>query len=446
MRDTPGPRGLPLVGVAHHYLRDTLGYLGRLRADYGDVVRMRLGTYDTWLFCHPDHARHVLQTHHRRYHKGPEYDELKIVLGEGLLTSEDDLWRRQRKLAQPAFHRREVERLAEIIADDVAAMVGRWGGLEAVDAVAEMNRLTLDVVSHTLFTTELGLDAATISQAVTEIVGFLNRRISLPLKPPLWLPTPGHRRFRAARGQLDGQIRRFIQERRAAGEGAGDLLSLLLFSRDPDTGEAMSDEQLRDEVVTLFAAGHETTANGMVWTLRLLSEHPEVDARLAEEARAVLGDRPARPADLPELPYTRRVIQESLRLWPPAWGIGRQPIAPDVVGGYEVPAGALVFLCQYITHRHPDFWPDPERFDPDRFLPERAEGRHRFAWFPFGGGPRVCIGQSFAMMEMQLILASIAARWRLESAGPVAPDASITLRPKGPAPMRLVPRAGGSSG
>jgi len=432
-RGPSGPRGLPGLGNYFGYNRGPLSFLEEVWREHGELSRFPLGPFDVWLVVHPDDVQRVLLTDHKHYHKGPEYKELMLAVGKGLLTSEDALWRRNRKLSQPAFHRRSLIAHAAHMSLETERLLDGWTpGPRAL--VPDMTALTLRIVARSLFSTELGPEVESMGEAVSEIIDYIDHRIKSPFKAPASWPTAANRRFRASKEEVDGQIHRFVDLCRERGD-SGDLLSMLVHARDPDTGEFLDDEQLRDEIVTLFAAGHETTATCLVWTLSLLHDNPAWEARVAEEARSVLGDRVATADD--ELPVLDRVIKESLRLRPPAWAMGRKPIAPTKLRGYPVPEGALIFVLPWLTHRHPDFWEAPGVFDPDRWLPERSEERHRFAWYPFGGGPRVCIGQGFALLELRIVLATMLARWRIEVPQMPSMNPSITLRPVGPVPAVL---------
>jgi cytochrome P450 len=431
-----------LLGDVFRFRRAPIPTLSRAWRECGDVVRLRFGAVSPYLVLHPDGVQHVLQTNAKNYDKQTRgFNKLKLALGEGLLTSEGALWRKQRRAIQPAFHKDRVEGFAAIMTETAASMLDRWDArskpLDAFDVTEEMTALTLDIIARTMFTAELGADSKSLADMVTLAGRHINSRItSLTGMLDFWerLPTPANRRFWAALRQGDGLIQKVIERRRGGGpespELGGDLLSMLMASRDQETGEAMSDQQLRDEVVTIFSAGHETTAQALSWTFYLLSTHPEAERRLHEEVRAALGDALPALADLPRLGYAARVLKESMRLFPPAWAISRRAEAEDRIGGYRIPAQGFVLLCPYLTHRHPDFWENPEAFDPDRFLPERSQGQHRFAYLPFGAGARMCIGSNFAMMEAQLVLASIVQRYRLSlvPGHPVELEPLITLR------------------
>ena len=429
----PGPRGLPLLGNLLDFRRDTLGFLLASARAYGDVSRYRLGRDDVYLLSHPDHIRDVLVTHQHAFVKGKGIQWAKLFLGEGLLTSEGEFHTRQRRLAQPAFHRQRIATYAEAMtAHAVRCRDGISDGQE-LDIHAEMMTLTLGVAAKTLFDADVRTEAPEIAEALGVIIGFFPR-FALPFAPALQrLPLPGNERFDRAVALLDRIVYRIIAERRKSGEDRGDLLSMLLVAFDVEgDGGGMTDRQLRDEVMTILLAGHETTANALTWTWYLVARNPEVEARLHGEVDAALQGRLPSAADLPALGYVERVFAESMRLYPPAWGIGRRAVADHVAGEFTIPAGTLVAMSPYVVHRDPRWWPEPERFDPERFTPEARAARPRFAYFPFGGGARQCIGESFAWMEGVLLLATIAQRrrFRLAPGAAVEPQALITLRPR----------------
>jgi cytochrome P450 len=446
LRNAPGPRSFSPFGSLPSIQRDPLSTFLKGRAEYGDVVRYRGGIWYAYLVSHPDYIKHILQDNNQNYRKGFSYQVLKPVLGQGLLTNEGESWLTQRRLAQPAFHRARIERISSVMIDSIERMVQRWDQRvdpdAPVDVLPEMTRLTLEIVSRTLLGVELGQEADDVGQAVRELQGHVNYQATHLFSLPEKYPTPRNRRFHRWRALLDTIVYRVIDQHRSRRGDGDDLMSMLLHARDEDTGESMSDPQLRDEVMTIFLAGHETTANALTWTWFLLSQHPEAEDRLQCELDSVLAGRTPQYADLANLPYTRMVLEESLRLYPPAWAVGRFAAAEDALGGYRIPAGAQVVMSQYVTHRHPEFWDRPDEFEPERFTPERSAGRPRFAYFPFGGGPRMCIGADFAMIEAQLALAAVAQRYRLRLLGGhhVEPEALITLRPRHGMPMRLEQR------
>lgn len=411
---------------------------------YGDVARFRWGPRHEYLLNHPDLIEQVLVTEQRSFMKGQALQETKRILGEGLLTSEGDFHLRQRRLMQPLFHRRRIGEYGDEMVECASALQARWRDGETRDIHEEMTRLTLAVVGRVLFAADLEREAAEVGSALTEAMESL-QRFMLPFYGALErLPLPGPRRVRDSRRRLDLTIHRLLAERRAS-PGGTDLLSLLLEARD-ENGEPMPDTQIRDEAMTIFLAGHETTAVTLTWTWMLLSRHPDVERRLHEELDAVLDRRPPTVHDLPKLTYTDTVLREALRIYPPAWLIGRRALVDVELGGFSVPAGSIVILSPWVTHRDARFFHEPLRFDPDRWTGTAEAERPPFSYFPFGGGIRRCIGESFALMEAKLLLASIAQRWRLRLDPAQAVDVlpRITLRPRYGMRMRLEARTGSS--
>ena len=357
---------------------------------------------------HPDLVEEVLVTQHRKFIKHYRLRKTGRTLGQGLVTSEGELWRSQRKLAQPAFHRERINRYAQFMVDYTERMLASWASGQVRDVQADMMNLTLEIVAKTLFDAEIGGESADASAAMETLErGFIARTGHL-LAPPIWLPTPLNVRLVRAIRRLERIILSIIAERRKSGEDRGDLLSMLLHAQDEDSGRRMSDQLLRDEVMTLFMAGHETTANTLAWAWLLLARHPEVEARLHAELDEVLGGRPPTVADLPRLVYTERVVTETLRVYPTVWTLGREATEPVELGGYRIPAGMTIFMPQWVIHRDARWYDDPEVFRPDRWADGLMQRIPRYAYFPFGGGPRICIGNNFAMMEATLILATIA--------------------------------------
>jgi cytochrome P450 len=426
----PGPRGHPLIGNLLPFRRDATGFLTRLAREHGDVAGFRIGSRRLFLLSHPDHVREVLVVRHRNFIKSYALQRSRVLLGQGLLTSEGEFHLRQRRLSQPAFHRERIDAYARVMADRAAALAARWRDGDTVDMAEQMSHLTLAIVGKTLFDAEVADEAGELGQALTDAM-LLYRRLTVPFSELLdRLPLPGTRRFARARERMDTTIYRFIDEHRRSGD-RGDLLSMLMLAQDEEgDGGRMTDLQLRDEALTLFLAGYETTANALTWTWYLLSRHPEAEAALHAELDAVLDGRTPTPEDLPRLTVTRQVLAESMRLFPPAWVIGRQPLEAFEVGGYRIPAGAIVMMSPWVIQRDPRFWPDPLRFDPGRWTPEAEAARHRFAYFPFSAGPRKCIGEAFAWTEGILVLAALASWWRarLVPGHPVEPEPLITLR------------------
>jgi cytochrome P450 len=439
-RRVPGTSARATLRVVRALRSDPLRFLTSLREEHGDVARFQVGPYLSYLVSRPEAIRHVLVDHATNYNKYTrDYDKLRLSLGDGLLTSEGDFWRRQRRIAQPAFHRQHLNRFAATMSRLAGAMLDRWAQSKTptIDIAHEMMRVTLQIVSATLVSVELDATIDQIGDAVQVINRQTVQRIMSVVDLPLWFPTPANRALNHAIGYLDRLVRVEIEARRNAAPG-DDLLGMLLAARDPESGEGMSDKQLRDEALTMLSAGHETTANALAWTFYLLSSHPEIEARAREEAKGVLGGRPATLDDLPRLAYVKQVFQEAMRLYPPVWAIGRGAVEDDVIDGFHIRRGSDVTMSPWVTHRHPDLWTDPERFDPERF----AEGKDipRFAYFPFSGGARQCIGNAFALMEGQIILASVLARFRLAlpPGSVVGTEPLITLRPRGGLPM--IPR------
>jgi len=415
--------------------RDPTGVFIDAARRFGDVVYLKIGPRRGYLITNPADIRHVLQDNARNYHKSPLYDKLRLSLGNGLLTSEDDFWLRQRRIAQPAFHRQRIAGLASVMANAASEMATEWDAIAAsgrpVDIDEQMMRLTRTVVLRALLGGDLGPYAGTLDNAWTVINQHIGESFwSIGLGERL--PTGKNRRFHEARQTLRGAVEYIITKRRRDQSEGADLLSLLMSARDEETGEGMTDEQLRVEVTTFLLAGQETTSLAMTWIWYLLSQHPAAQARLEQEIDAALGGRAPGFADLANLPYARMVIDEALRLYPPAWGFSRQALSDDELGGFQLPRGWLAFVVPFVLHRLPALWPDPETFDPDRFSAERSADRPKFAYIPFGAGPRQCIGNQFALMEAQVIVATLAQRYRMH----LVPQQKvevwplITLRPR----------------
>ena len=444
----PGPRPRVPGALALALALDRARVIRRMAAEHGDVAGFTIGAQPVVVLSHPHHVRDLLVTNARLVAKGRGLEQAKRLLGEGLLTSEGETHLRQRRLAQPAFHRERVAAYGETMIAYAEREADRWRDGETLEAATAMTRLTLAIAARTLFDADVEGEAAELGAAISDAV----RAFDVVLLPfGDWLerlPIPALRRFEGARARLDATIYRIVAERRREGGDRGDLLSMLLLARDEDGGPGMTDLQLRDELMTLFLAGHETTANMLTWTWHLLGTHPDVERRLHAELDAVLDDRRPTAADAARLPYARQVLAESMRLYPPAWIIGRRALAPYPVAEWELAPGTLLLASQLVVHRDARWWPDPERFDPDRWAPGADAGRPRFAYFPFGAGTRVCIGEQFAWTEGVLVLATIARRWRLRPLDRTPPGLrpSITLRPRGPVRMRAERRAARGAG
>jgi cytochrome P450 len=425
-RRPPGPkRRIPLAGLLA-YRRGPLPFFQNLAQQYGDISWFKLGPQEAFFLNHPDFIKDVLVTNSANFMKGLALQRAKRLLGEGLLTSEGEFHRRQRRLAQPAFHRGRVASYAAVMTDYAARLGERWQDGQTLDISQEMMRLTLAIVGKTLFDADVESDAPEIGAAMSVVMDLFNT-ITIPFFEVLQkLPLPQLRRFDGARAKLDAVIFRMIDERRKSGEDRGDLLSMLLLAQDDEAdGTGMTDEQLRDEAMTIFLAGHETTANALTWTWYLLSQNPEVETRLHAEIDEVVGRRLPTVDDVANLRYAEMVLAESMRLYPPAWALGRMALADCEIGGYVVPRRSLVLMSQYVMHRDARYFPEPLRFDPERWTVTARESRPQFSYFPFGGGPRRCIGESFAWMEGILLLTTLAQHWQMR----LAPQQVIALRP-----------------
>jgi len=440
----PGVSGLALFRLMPQFKRNTLGTFVDLWRTHGDLVCLR-GLWASFILTDAQHVEYVLQTNSRNYRKGRNFKEVAAATGNGLFVSEGDVWLRQRRLAQPAFHHQRIASFAKIMTDSAEAMLDRWATLAergaTVEVNAEMLRLTLGIVGKALFSRDLSDEADRVSQSFEVIRKHMTNRVMSVVKFPASFPTPQNRRFRQALANAERIVYDLINERRRGEGNPDDLLSLLMAARDEETGEGLSDKELRDQALTIIGAGYETTTQALAWTWYLLARHPEIENKLHAEIEHVLGGRYPTFEDLPNLKYTLMVFQEAMRLYPPAWAIARTAIKTDEIGGYRVPANSEILLLPYITQRHPKYWERGEEFYPEHFLPEKVAARPRFAYFPFGGGPRQCIGNNFALMEAQLIIATVAQKYRLRLTDeqPIEPETSITLRPSRSLKMTLHP-------
>ncbi len=443
------------LGVLPEFQRNPLKLYLRTMHQYRDVVRLRFGPRYSYTLFQPDFVKHLLVDNNKNYRRAKVGNGLlKSITGENLLTSDGDFWRRQRRLIQPAFHRQRIFGFGQLMTASAAAMLADWDQIPAGQIVRvdqAMMRVTLQIVGQSLFSVDLSTGSSALGHAITVGSEYFTYRLGHLFALPLWVPTPRNLAYKRSQAAVVNQVPDMISARRrliaAQGDAASsgrqyDMLDLLLDARYEDTGEPMDDQQLAREIRIMISAGHETTANTLTWTLYLLSQNPGAEAKLQAEVDTVLSGRTPTVDDLPQLPYTHQVIQEAMRLYPAAWVVARQSIGEDQLGQYHVPADQGMVMPIYAIHRHPDFWPDAEVFDPERFTPEAAAQQHRFAYFPFGGGPRMCIGNLFALTEAQLILAMIAQRYqpRLQPGYKVEPEALITLRVKGGLPMTLARR------
>ncbi|GIH21902.1 cytochrome P450 [Acrocarpospora phusangensis] len=440
----PGPPRRAAPGLFVKLATDRLALMRAAADQYGDAVKISMGPKTLYFFNHPEHAKHVLADNAANYHKGIGLVQAKRALGDGLLTSEGDLWRKQRKMIQPAFQAKRIAAQAGVVAEEAAALVGRLRARTGpFDVVEELTALTLGVLGRTLLDADLGAYGgvghafeAVQDQAMFEMVTLG--------AVPMWVPLPKQLRFRQSRKELQHVVDRLVAERRTrAGDWGDDVLSKLILSTEAEDDPAVGRQRMTDELITLLLAGHETTASTLGWTFYLLDRNPEVAERLHAEAVEVLGDRAPVYEDLHRLRYTSMVIEEAMRLYPPVWILTRQALADDEVGGYHVPAGSDVLVCPYTLHRHPEFWSEPERFDPERFNPDVQSGRPRYAYIPFGAGPRFCVGNNLGMMEAAFVTALVARDLRLSRVPgyEAVPEPMLSLRMKDGLPMTVSPRS-----
>jgi cytochrome P450 len=434
----PGPRGRFLLGSLPAFARDTLGFFEQCVRDHGDVIGLNLAGSKVLLLNRPADIETVLLTNRTNFIKHTFFwKHVTAIFGNGLLTAEGDFWLRQRRLAAPAFHPERIASYGDVMARYADRLAVSWRDGEVRDVHRDMMRVTMEIVSKTLFDVEVEEEVEEVGHAFDLVIREIARRFRRPIKIPDAIPTPGNLRYRRGVALLDRLVARVLAERRARSEDRGDLLSMLRTARDEE-GRPMSDRQLRDELITIFLAGHETTAISLSWTLFLLTRNPEAEQRLARELDETLVGRLPSFADLPRLRWTEAVVREAMRLYPPAYVIGREALADCEIAGYRVRAGTTIYFSPWVLHRDPRWFDRPEEFRPQRWMDGLAARLPKYVYIPFGGGPRICIGERFAMMEMVLVLATIARRWRFELAGAApVPFPSITLRPEGGVPMRI---------
>jgi cytochrome P450 len=443
MSRPPGPRGLPIIGAARSFARDPLSFLSGVAEQYGDIANFRLGSINVFFVRHPDYVREVLITQRTSFTMSPLRAKLNALVGEGLFTSRGDLHARQRRLIQPVFRKSRIEAYAGQMVELSQRMREQWQSGGEIDITDEMMKLTMLIAARALFEHDIENDAEAVSRNLGTVLEFFTRLSSPLLKLSLQLPLPSSLRFKRAVRELDQVIYRIIESRRAAQVAGNDLLSLLMLAKDDETNVQMTEKQLRDEILTLLIAGHETTANLLAWTLWLLAQRPETDARLHAEARALLAGRAGfAAADCDRMSYAKMVILEGLRLYPPGWFIGRAAQTDVRLGGYTVPKGTVVMMSQYVMHRDARYFEEPERFKPERWEGDFQERLPRGAYFPFSAGDRHCIGEGFAWQEALLILATLVERWKFElvPGQHIRPRPSVTLRPDGPIRMIVRPR------
>lgn len=442
----PGPYGQFLLGSIRDFQGDPLGFIQHIAAEYGPVARFRLANVVFNLVSHPDGIQQVLQGNNHNYIKGEFFDPVRQMAGDGLFASEGSHWLRQRRLMQPAFHRQRIAGFAEIMVRQTEQMLKSWEVLansgEPVDVSQAFTELTMRIIAETMFSVQLEADVHRISESLTLLLADLDFRFQMPFYPRIGFPTLRNLRAQKALHTVDEVLYPIIQARRKNEGQHNDLLEMLMGARDEETGEGMSDQDLRDELITMFVAGHETTAVLLTWLFHILASEPAWETRLVDEVSSVLGGLQPGFQDLPNFPTLRMAIDETLRLYPPLWITNRNAVQDDEICGYRIQSGEVVGIAPYVTHRLSEYWPDPERFDPMRFRSEMIAGRPRFAYLPFGGGPRQCIGNNFALVEAQLIFATLAPRFRLSPAPkhPVKLEPTATLRPKNGLWMKIEKR------
>jgi cytochrome P450 len=444
-RVPPGPPRRAAPGILRQLRADRLGLMSGAVREYGDAVRVAIGPKTLYIFNHPDHAKHVLADNAANYHKGIGYTEAKRALGDGLLTSEGALWKEQRRAIQPVFQHKRIAGRADVIIDEALELVERLrvhqGAGKPVDVLDEITALTLGVLGSTLLDADLGAfeSIGHSFEAVQDQAMFEMETLGMV---PQWLPLKGQRALRKARADLERIVEILVGQRKGNPiESGDDVLTRLIASTAKEPDKRVADRRMRDELVTLLLAGHETTASTVGWTLNLVSKHPEVRQRLHEEAVAVYGDRRPAYEDLTRLRYTHMVLEEAMRLYPPVWILPRRALADDEVGGYHVPAGSEVLICPYTLHRHPRYWPEPDRFNPERFDPDVKSNRPRYAHIPFGAGPRFCVGNHLGMMESAFIISTLMRDLRLEKVPgvEVKPEPMMSLRLGGGLPLTVHP-------
>ncbi len=442
----PGPKGglFGLDNVAH-FKREPLHFLMSMAREYGDIVHFRFGPHQVYQPHTPELVREILVNQADKFHKWQlQKKVMGKVLGNGIFLSDDDVWKRQRKLVAPALHTKRIQHYAEIMTLYTNRLVDSWQPGQEIDIAEEMLKVTMDIVAKSMFDADgVSAEAQKLSNALRVVQDMIIREMTALIMPvPDWVPTPRNLRENQAMADLDEVVMDFIHKKRANTEDRGDLLSMLMQAVDDETGEPMNDEQVREEVITLFTAGYDTTALALAWAFYLLSLNRDVEERLVAEVKSVLGGRTPTLEDLQTMNYTDRVLKETMRLYPPAPFFPREAIADVEIGGYTLPKGSVVFISPYVIHRDPEFFPDPERFEPERFNPGYEERIPKYAYFPFGGGPRVCIGQSFALMEAEIILATIVQRFHLAlvPGQDIIPEPTITLHAKHGIQLRIVER------
>ncbi len=435
--DQKGPKGYPILGVAPLYAKDGLGFLTKTAKDFPKLAKFKFAHWHVNLLSDPSYIKYVLQENNKNYYKGKKYSELKHFLGNGLVTSEGDFWRNQRRLSQPSFSREKIAGFMETMIEYTDVCIDKirssYKDGEAFDFSEEMMEVTLGIVGETLLSKNLAVDSKELGEAITFLIEEGNDRIRSAYNFPMWAPLPKHLKFKKSKQYIDGVLFGVIEERRKNPDVKhSDLLEMLMETEDLDTGEKMSDLQLRDEITTMVFAGHETTALALTWAIHLISDHPEVELKLIEETKRVTGGKALKMEHIPQLSYALQVLEETLRLFPPAWIVARRALTDDVIDGHKISKNDNIFISPYVMGRSEVYWENPEKFDPERFTKEKKKDIHKYVYFPFGGGPRLCIGNHFAIMEMQIILTKLYQNFKFkkkEGFQPI-PDPLVTLRSK----------------
>ena len=420
----PGPRGRPVIGLIPEMMSDMLGMFMNITREYGGIVQFKLFNKPYVLVTNPDYVKHILQDHYRNYIRGRSVETGRVLLGDGLPLTDGEFWLRERRLMQPAFHRQRLLGLVDTMTETIATRLAGWKQLNQIDMEREMSEVTLTLIIQAMFGARVTDQARKLAEVFPVASKFMLWRSQQMWAPPLWIPFPKNAAYNKALKTLNEIVYPLIEKARQ--NPGNDLLDMLLEAREEQTGESMTDKQVRDEVVTIFFAGHETSAMTMTWLFYLLAQHPDVEMKLRKEMSEVIGDRTPTFADLSRLTYAPKVIQETLRLYPAAYLFAREAVGDQLLDGYQIPAGTMIFITPYVTHRDATIWTDPERFDPERFNPEQIAQRPAHVYFPFGEGPHVCIGNNFAMTEMQLILTMALQHFNLQ----LAPDQKIGLSPE----------------
>jgi cytochrome P450 len=431
MKKLPGPRGLPFLGNSLEFRKDLLGFLSRCAREYGDISGFRLFHIPCCLLNHPDWIEQALVHHAARTHKSWDFKYLKKLLGNGLLTSEGSTWKWERHLIQPAFQAQRVKDYAAIMLEKTEKTISQWKENYAYNLQSELSRLTLEIVTTSLFGLDFSPHVQLVSETLEIFMAAFEKMFTGWLPLPFSFPTPAHLRLNKKIRDLDQIFQLKIRDCRNQKGNGNDVIDRLTQARDPE-GNLLSDIQIRDELMTLIMAGHETTALALSWTLMLIAQHPAVEEDLLREIKSVLGDRSPGISDLPNLPLVQRVLDEGMRLYPPAWGLGREALEDLEIGGYLLPKGTQILLLQFLIQRDPRFFPEPLKFDPTRWIPDKRRSIPQFAYFPFGGGPRTCIGKHFALQEASLILTKIIQCFHLQwiPNQVIELQPSVTLRPR----------------